>query len=275
MIADLHIHTRNSDGSLDVEEIFYIASKTQINAIAITDHNFFNSRQELLKLSGLYGVDVVFGVEISCFDPARQRKVHVLCYNAADESVLAPVCEKAFKIRVELGKQKANFVMNNYPISNNLINKYKSRSGCVYQQNLTHALMHCGYCSSIYGTVYDSLSSESLNLSVENDCDVRKVLKLIRKAGGKSIMAHPFVYNSFELLNELIDEKLIDGAEVWHPKNSEQEKQLLLNLLQKNNLIATGGTDFHGLYSSIYLSKLGSFHTPEVYFKKLKSKAQV
>ena len=267
--ADLHIHSVNSDGSLDVEEIFYIASKNRLHYVSIADHNFFNSKQELLQLSKVYGVGVVFGVELSCFDYVRKRKVHILCYNAVDEKVLAPVCEKAHKIRVDSGNKKASFVLNNFSVSKKLINKYRSKSGCFYQQNLTHALMECGYCSSIYGSLYDSLSSSNLNIKTENDYNVLDVLCLIKKAGGKAIMAHPFVYDSFELLTELVAKNLIDGAEVWHPRNSVQEMAVLLSLIEKNNLIATGGTDFHGLYSSVYLSRIGNFYTPETYLKQL------
>lgn len=271
LIGDLHIHSNNSDGSLDLEEIFYIASKRGIDYVSVTDHNFLNEKEILLKIGNKYGVGVVFGVEFSCFDFVRRRKVHVLCYNYCDDEILKPVCEHLTKIRIEVGNEKASFVMNNFPISKKLINKHKSKSGCIYQQNLVHALMESGYCNSIYGELYDGLSSKKLNIKVDDDFDVRYVLNLIRRAGGKAIVAHPDVYNSLDLIDELISEDLIDGIEIFHPRNSEETRKNLLKKVEEHCLIATGGTDFHGMYSSCYFSRIGSFFIPEFYLKKLLS----
>lgn len=269
LVGDLHMHSNSSDGSLDVEELFFIAAKSGLGCLSVTDHNFLNSGVELLKIGEKYGLKFINGVELSCFDDYRNRKVHILCYCFVDYEILRPVCERANNIRIETGKKKAEYVKKNFIVPPSLIEKYKSKSGVIYQQNLVHALIDCGYCNSIYGEVYDSLSSKSLKIETENDLNVRDIINLIHKAGGKAVMAHPFVYDSFDLLNELVNEKLIDGVEVWHPKNSKQQRQLLLGLVEKNNLIATGGTDFHGFYSSSYLSRIGNFHTPEIYLKKL------
>lgn len=269
LIGDLHMHSNNSDGSLDVENLVFIAKSTGLDCVAITDHNFLNSRTELLELERKYGVKVIFAVEFSCFDYLRQRKVHVLCYNPIDEKVLMPVCEKATQIRIEVGLKKSEYVKKNFAVSQKLIDKHKSKSGCIYQQNLAHALLECGYTDAIYGKLYDSLSSKNLKIEVERDFDVRHVLRLIKKAGGKAVIAHPGVYDSFELIAELISEHLIDGLEVWHPKNSELQTKELLNCVEVNDLIATGGTDFHGLYSSHHFSRIGNFFTPDQYLKKL------
>lgn len=269
LIGDLHMHSNCSDGSLDVEELVFIAARSGLDCLSITDHNFLHSKVELSRLSVKYGIKILNGVELSCFDFKRNRKVHILCYGFENYGVLEPVCERATKIRVDVGNQKAEFVKKNFVVSQSLINKYRSKSGCIYQQNLVHALIDCGYCNSIYGELYDSLSSKKLNISVANDLEVREVLNLIHEAGGKAVMAHPFVYDSFDLLNDLIFEKLIDGVEVWHPKNSNQEQEALLKLVERNGLIATGGTDFHGFYSSCYLSRIGNFYTPEVYLNRL------
>lgn len=243
--------------------------KTGLDAISITDHNFLNSRSEINNLSKKYSIKIIYGTEFSCYDFERDRKVHVLCYNAENESVLEPICNEATQKRIEIGNKKAEFIKNKFKVPQSLINKHKSYSGCIYDQNLTHALLECGFCDSIYGEVYKSISSENLNITTKKDCDVEKVINLIHQAGGKAVIAHPGVYDSFSLLENLICRKLIDGIEVWHPKNSAQETKFLLNLVEENNLIATGGTDFHGFYSSTYFNKIGNFTTPGEYLIKL------
>jgi len=39
---------------------------------------------------------------------------------------------------------------------------------------------------------------------------------------------------------------MIDGIEIFHPRNTEEDKAVLLELAQKHGLLITGGTDYHG-----------------------------
>jgi len=65
--ADLHIHSIHSyDGTSSIPAILkHVAEKTNLNVIAITDHNTTSGNQEALELGPLFGVDVVPGCEVS------------------------------------------------------------------------------------------------------------------------------------------------------------------------------------------------------------------
>jgi hypothetical protein len=65
--ADLHIHTIYSyDGTSSVSAVLKYTSKhTDLNVIAITDHNTMAGVQEALDLAPTYGIEVVPGCEIS------------------------------------------------------------------------------------------------------------------------------------------------------------------------------------------------------------------
>lgn len=73
-------------------------------------------------------------------------------------------------------------------------------------------------------------------------------------------MAHPAIYKNEELIEELIPYGL-DGIEIYHPKHSLENINLLEKIAKKNNLLITGGTDFHGDVDSKYI-EIGSFYTP-------------
>ena len=49
---------------------------------------------------------------------------------------------------------------------------------------------------------------------------------------------------------------------------SKIEREKLYNIAKVNNLIATGGTDFHGLYGSAAV-KIGDCFTPHVYVERI------
>jgi predicted metal-dependent phosphoesterase TrpH len=65
--ADLHIHTVHSyDGTSTVSAVLkYVADETDLNVIAITDHNTISGVQEALKLAPSYGIEVIPGCEVS------------------------------------------------------------------------------------------------------------------------------------------------------------------------------------------------------------------
>lgn len=86
-----------------------------------------------------------------------------------------------------------------------------------------HALMDAGYALSIYGEEYDKLlvqGEHSCNVPIEYP-DVYEVLETVHSAGGIAVLAHPRVYDSFDLLDELLEQKRLDGIEVWHPRNQK------------------------------------------------------
>ena len=71
-------------------------------------------------------------------------------------------------------------------------------------------------------------------------------------------MAHPSVYSSMELLRELTDQNLLDGIEVYHPQNTEEDRAVCFALAEEKGLLVTGGSDFHGMYASSDRSYIGS-----------------
>ena len=69
MKADLHIHTTHSDGTATVEEVLqHVAENTDLDVIAITDHDCIEGALQAAKLAQHYGVKVIMGEEVSTAD---------------------------------------------------------------------------------------------------------------------------------------------------------------------------------------------------------------
>ena len=66
--ADLHIHTAYSDGMGTVSAVLEAASRTDLDVIAITDHDRVDGALEALEMAPRYGIKVVPGVEITTAD---------------------------------------------------------------------------------------------------------------------------------------------------------------------------------------------------------------
>jgi len=64
--ADLHIHSNHSDVLAKIPEIMeYVAHRTDLAAIAITDHNTIEGALFARSLSDMYDFEVIIGEEIS------------------------------------------------------------------------------------------------------------------------------------------------------------------------------------------------------------------
>lgn len=64
--ADLHIHSRHSDGLARIPEIMeYVQHKTDMRVIAITDHNTIDGALFAKSLEDMYDFEVVVGEEVS------------------------------------------------------------------------------------------------------------------------------------------------------------------------------------------------------------------
>lgn len=269
MKADLHCHTTISDGSLGISDIIKQADRDNVRYLAITDHDSLASLSRSAVLGKRYNVTVIPAAEFSAFDSARGRKVHILCYMPEKPDRLEGLCLRTSEGRMKLGKSIALRVLEKYPITLESILRYSAGSKAIYKCHIMHALMDYGYTTDLYGEVYDEifdakdgLCATQVRQEADFYPDVRFVTTLIKASGGISVMAHPKVYDSLDLLEELASEGAIDGAEVWHSSADETFRDQVTELAKRYDLITTGGSDFHGFYNH-YAIQIGSNPTPE------------
>ena len=44
---------------------------------------------------------------------------------------------------------------------------------------------------------------------------------------------------------------MLDGVEVWRPTHTQEQVDTLMAFAQQNELLMTGGSDFHGMYTKV------------------------
>ena len=252
MKGDLHVHTTLSDGSLGMEEVIAQAKRLGLDFISITDHDTMSSVSRAKVLGDRYGVQTIAGVELTAWDKVRNRKVHILCYAPQKPDRLEGICRRCSEIRQSCSKETVNNVLKLYPITADDIMKHVSGSKSIFKQHILHALIEHGYSTHFYGKLNDELFNEATgSCIVEKEYpDVNYVLELIHSARGAAVLAHPLVYDSLELLDELAASGKLDGVEVYHYSANEEQQAMLLAKANEYGLIVTGGSDFHGLYNT-------------------------
>lgn len=263
MSADLHCHTKISDGSTGLDDLILLAKKRRISTIAVTDHDTLAGVTRAKVLGERYGVKVIPGVEFSCYDYSRNRRVHLLGYLFSYPDRLEGMCKRCGDARKQASMQMISKVMRFYPISAEMVAKVATGSTNIYLAHIMHTLMHAGYADAIYGSLFKKLfdyETGTCRAKIEYP-DVFEVLELLKSANAVTVLAHPSVYDSMDLLPELI-EKGLNGVEVWHPRNSEEDTAKLIKIADEHNLIKTGGSDFHGMYTR-HPVHLGTCITPD------------
>lgn len=250
MPADLHCHTKISDGSTVLEDLITLAKSKKLSAISVTDHDTLAGVTRARVLGERFGVNVIPGVEFSCYDYKRDRKVHLLAYLFTYPDRLEGLCRRTSEARKKASLQMISKVRRYYPITTEMVVRTASGSTNIYKQHIMHTLMHAGYACEVFGELYDKLLSSSGSCFVPLEYpDVFDVLELLQSAGSVTVLAHPSVYDSMELLDELIEAGL-DGVEVWSPRNTPEDIETLEQKAIRHHLLRTGGSDFHGMYAS-------------------------
>lgn len=270
MAADLHCHTKLSDGSVGIEDLIVIAQKSGINTIAITDHDCLAGTVRGQVIGKRHGVTVIPGVELSAFDSEVGKKVHILSYLAEKPDRLEGLCKRTSVARKRAGQIMMLKVASRFPVSNDFIINHASGSTNLFKQHIMHALMDAGYTNKIYGELYDALfspESETNLLAPVKYPEVQDVIDEIHNAGGIAVLAHPSLYNNFDEIDKYIEMGL-DGIEVWHPEATDEDIEKLSTICKKNKILMTGGSDFHGIYGRKTVT-LGTCSTPDEHVDKL------
>ncbi len=271
MIGDLHCHSKLSDGSTGLEDIVFYAKRAGLDVLAVTDHDTMSGISRAEILGKRYGITIMPGVEISTFDEATGRRVHILCYLPHKPDHLAGLLNRTLEERRRSGEEMIKKVTRCFPVTPEHIFRYAGASNSIYKVHIMQALLDLGYDTAVYGSLYQKLFSDK-----DGTCLVKtvypkldEVLETIKGARGIAVFAHPSVYHSMDLVRRLAPSGLIDGIEVYHPRNTPEDQAELLNLCKQNQLIVTGGTDFHGSYASGKSNPLGTCVTDQNNLSKL------
>lgn len=264
MTADLHCHTKLSDGSIGINDLIILAKNKGIETIAITDHDCLAGTVRGKVIGERHGINVIPGVELSAFSKELGKEVHILCYQPESADRLEGLCRSNSFLRKRASQYLIIKASKRYPITSDLVLKCATGSTNVYKQHVMHALMECGITTQIYGEIYHELFSPESenNIIVQPDYpDPKEVVKQVKAAGGIAVLSHPAHTGCTELTDDLIKEGL-DGIEVWHPCHSASDISALTALAKNKGLIMTGGSDFHGMYSPSAIG-LGGIEIPQ------------
>lgn len=276
MPGDLHTHTNFSDGSSDIELLPKLAARAGLTHLAVSDHDTTLSAEYAYGHPVVQGVRMIPAVELTGFDVARGRRVHLLCYWLKLTPALKEFCALMAARRNAATEKSMEELEALYPqFCREEAKAFSRRSGVTYKTHLIRLLFEYGYTDGIYKELYRELFGAGRGRVLHDPAyePVQAVLELARGTGGVVVLAHPSVYSSMELAAQLAAQGAIDGVEIDHPRNTTQDKAALHELARQYGLIVTGGTDFHGMHMS-KPTPLGAMTTRDEMLARIEALAQ-
>lgn len=278
MAGDMHTHTTFSDGAVRAEKLPFLAACGGMQHLAISDHDSIKSVRYAYQNPVQNGVHLIPATELTAYDYERAHRVHLLCYWPDDCAALEEfsnlMAERRYRAVMESCKE-LEALCPQFKTEEAL--EYAKDSGTLYKAHVMRVLWGYGLSDGMYNDTYRSLFGlrpvRGKILHNPKYETVDTVLALIKACRGVVVLAHPSVYHSMELARELIAAGRLDGVEIDHPRNTPEDKAELLRLAKANDLIITGGTDFHGMNSN-NPRPVGSFHTEDEQIQRIEAAAR-
>lgn len=274
MITELHCHTTASDGLLSPSEVVRLAHLRDIELLAITDHDTVVALDEAIAAGQRFGVRVIRGIELSAL--SKQGEVHVLGYGVRpdDEATLSKLASLRGVREARARGMLDKLVQQGIHVPFELVHALAG-DAMIGRPHVARALVQIGAVQSEQ-QAFDLYLAEGKSAFVaHHGLTPRQAIDLIHAAHGVAVLAHPGLYNGdvMTLLDALIPSGL-DGIEVFYPLHSPQQTELYAGIARQNDLLLTGGSDFHGSRGDAPLS-LGTVRIPPEYLEAFEARIRL
>ncbi len=248
--VDLHIHSTASDGRFSPAEIVRKSAENGLTVIALADHDTVAGIPPALEAAQTFpALTVIPGVEINT--DVAEGEAHVLGYfiDYHHPELLAALA----RLR-DSRQERAQRMIAKLRNLGLLIDwgrvKEIAGTGSVGRPHIALAMQEKGYIASIKEAFNKYIGWGGPAYAEREKVAPAEATQLILRAHGLPVLAHPFtVTNPETLIAELRANGLI-GIEVYYNNYTPEEIIGLTSLADKYHLIATGGSDYHGLDAS-------------------------
>jgi predicted metal-dependent phosphoesterase TrpH len=248
--VDLHIHTTASDGRFSPAEIVRKSVERGLTIIAIADHDTVNGIEPALAAAETFpGLELIPAVEISVDVP--RGEVHVLGY-------YIDYTDTGLKAKLEVLRQsrvtRAQGIIARLGDLGIHIDWQRvselAGDGAIGRPHVAQAMLEKGYISSLKEAFINYIGRGGPAYVEREKLTPAEAVKLILWAQGLPVLAHPFTVDNPEALVIELKEIGLVGIEAYYAEYASDRVSTLVRLADKYSLIATGGSDYHGLDES-------------------------
>lgn len=266
MLADLHMHTRFSDGSDDARSFIENIKKSGLSVFALTDHDTVDGI-EAVRAELSDDPQFIAGVEFSCICPLGKCHVLGLGIDPQDKLLRASLA-KGERVRQEkLAKRLVHLKENHGIVFNEEEMAYIRAQNRVGKPHLANLLIRRGLATDLTDAIKKYLDlPEGESDRIPTD----EAIRAITAAGGIPVWAHPLGGEGEKCLTESDFRTLlaallsygIRGLECYYSRYSMENIEFLLHAAKENHLLISGGSDYHGANKNIAIGELNAEKIP-------------
>jgi hypothetical protein len=273
-MIDLHTHTTCSDGTDRPRELVNKAIVQGLEVLGIADHDTTSGWEEATQ--ALRGkLQLVLGAEISCLTNDG-ISVHMLgMLFDSKHSEMQTMLEETRDGRLpRMRKMIEKMRAEGMDISIADVENAMPAGATMGRPHLADALVAKKIVKSRDEAFVDLLHNDSRFYVSHAAPTPIEAVKLIRRAGGVAVIAHPFASHRGQVLKaedfaDLVAAGL-NGIEVDHRDQNPDERAMLRVIAQELELVVTGSSDYHGTGK---LNSLAENYTSREQWLKLEAQA--
>jgi len=268
MFADLHLHTRFSDGSFTPEQVVEHAAKQRLSALALTDHDTLEGCAPMSAACEAAGIEFIPGIELTA--EHADHEVHLLGYFLdLENEVLQREIALFQSVRQERIREMV-LRLNRLGVplqAEDVFAVAKCRSPG--RPHVARALAELGHCRTMDEAFERFLKRHRPAWVPKHKMSAAHAIELVHQAGGLAVMAHPGLNRTDAVIPALAAVGL-DGLECFHTRHSTSQMQHYLTIAGALSLLITGGSDCHG--DSRGKPLIGTIKLPYEYVRRLKQR---
>jgi predicted metal-dependent phosphoesterase TrpH len=249
-MIDLHTHTTFSDGSLTPTELVETAAAIGLTAVAVTDHDTVDGLPEALAAGERLGFTVVPGVEINVEHDGLTLDMLGYFLRGLPDAALDERLDELRRRRDERNRgMLARLTDLGLPIEQAELAE-TAGGGAAGRPHIALAMLRHEYVDSIDAAFRLYLRRGAPAYVDRQRLALAEAVDLLRDSGGVAVIAHPGIIHTDGVgLARLVRDAAaagVVGIECYHPVHDAQTIAACLELAERHDLVATGGSDFHG-----------------------------
>lgn len=268
MKIDLHVHTDASDGKDPIEIVMQDAKSAGLDVLALTDHDNMVNWGTASELAHQLDLGLIPGLEMTTrthtkFETdgkgsPRKFGSHLLSYlHDPTNAELLQVLETSREGRVTRLMKITELVNARWPVDWQEVMDQASNAYTLGRPSLADALVKRHPTKfRDRSHVFDVVWKEHDGFYVPNRTvpDTVDAIKLVRRAGGVPILAHPMSRAKFRKDGDPLPTKEFEfmveaglaGFEIHHREIGASDRAALEDFAKAYDLIITGSSDYHG-----------------------------
>ena len=248
--VDLHIHSTASDGRYSPQEIVQKAASLGLTFIALADHDSVDGIAPALAAASIIPqLKVIPGIEVSTDTPGGE--VHVLGYFIDYTSKDLHASLKMFRNSRERRAQGMIAKLGDLGIHIEWPRvKEIAGDGSIGRPHIAQAMMEKGYIATFQAAFTKYIAHGGPAYVEREKMTPAEAVALIVRADGLPVLAHPFTVEDPEAMVTSLKPAGLVGIEAYYNDYADDEVDILVALATQYELIATGGSDYHGIDDS-------------------------